>query len=191
MSFGGSGVIQLAYDYPAKVSAVVPVAGGLFLTGSRPAAAVNLCPKFATEPVALWAFNNLQDPWYAPAGVAGNGGTYPGNVVSTINTNCTGDPDTRFTEFNDNTTFPLQFLEHHISELILAAPYHDYGNCSGGLGFKFWNGTSCVVDSVPPVNRLTRHPLVTSDLQAASLALTGSTSTFTSIVDWMTFFSKP
>lgn len=191
MSFGGSGVLQLAYDYPAKVSAVVPVAGGLFFTGGRPATSGALCPRFATQLVALWAFNNLQDPWYSPGAVTGGGGTYPGTVVSTINANCTGQPDARFTQFNDNTTFPLQFLGHHISELILAGPYHDYGNCSGGFGFKYWNGSNCLLDSSPPTNRLARHPLVTSDLQTASTALTGSSATFTSIFDWMTHFSKP
>jgi poly(3-hydroxybutyrate) depolymerase len=200
MSFGASGALHLAYDYPAKISAIAPIAGGLFTTGTRPAASGNLCPKFATEPVAVWAFNNTLDGLFNSAGVTGGAtgsgsGTYPGTIISTVNGNCTGHPDARITEFTENSTFPTSFNTHHISEMVVNGPYFDYfdacGNSGGTWLWKYWTGATCTNDTVPPSNKVPLHPLVTTDLQAASTALTGSSSTFTTVFDWMTFFSKP
>lgn len=199
MSFGASGALHLAYDYPAKVSAVVSIAGGLFTTGSRPAGSGNLCPRFATEPVAVWAFNNTSDSLYNATGVTtgatGPIGTYPGTFISTINTNCSGHPDARFTEFTDNTTFPANRNTHHISEFVVNGPYFDYFDACGSSGgtwlWKYWTGSACANDTVPPSNKVPLHPLVSTHLQTASTALTGSSGTFTSIFDWMTHFSKP
>ncbi len=189
MSWGGSGALQLAYDYPEKISAVMPIAGGMYF---RAATSVALCPKFATtEKVAIWAVNNTFDPWYNSAAITGGGGAYPGDIVSTITGNCVGQPDARFTEMSDNTTFPMNYHAHNILEVVLASAYFDYGNCTGGNAFKSWNGVTCAADSSPPAFRVTRLPQITTALQAASLALTGSTATFATVVDWLLYFEKP
>ncbi len=189
MSWGGAGVLNFSYDYPEKVSAVAAVAGGLFY---RAADATSLCAKYATNKVALWGINNVQDPWYSPTAITGGGGAAPGDMVATITSNCTGYPDARYTEYNDNSTFPTNFHGHEIFEFTLGnSPFWDYGNCSGGNGWKSWNGTSCSADSTPPTYRMALHPVMAAALQTASTALTGSSTTFSSIVDWVMHFEKP
>lgn len=189
VSWGGSGVLNLSYDYPAKISAVAAVAGGLYY---RAVDSATLCGKYATNKVAFWAINNVQDPWYSPAAISGGGGTPPGDIVTTITSNCTGYPDARYTEYNDNTTFPVNFHAHEILEFTLGnSPFWDYANCTSGNGWKSWNGTTCVSDTTPPAYRVAMHPVMTTALQTASTALTGSSASFTSIVDWITHFEKP
>lgn len=189
MSWGGSGVLNLSYDYPTKISAVAAVAGGLYFRAVDP---TTLCGIYATNKVAFWAMNNVQDPWYSPASISGGGGTPPGDMVTTITSNCTGYPDARYTEYNDNTTFPVNAHAHEILEFTIGnSPFWDYGYCTGGNGWKSWNGTTCVSDTTPPAYRIPLHPVMTAALQTASTALTGSSASFTSIVDWLVHFEKP
>jgi pimeloyl-ACP methyl ester carboxylesterase len=189
MSWGGAGALDFAYDYPAKISAVAGVAGGIFY---RSVAAGTLCAKYATNKLALWGVNNTYDPWYSKAQVNSGGGAYVGDVVNTIAANCTGYPDARFTEYSDNTTFPVNFHAHEYFEFTLGnSPFYDYANCTGGNGFKSWNGTTCVADTNPTTFRVPMHPVMTAALAAASTALTGSATTFSSITDWLFYFEKP
>lgn len=179
MSWGGAGTWGYAYDLPTKVTAIVPMSGGLM---SRTLS--NLCTKFVPNNIAVWATVTVNDPYYSPAL---SGGTYAGVAVSTYN-GCVGHADARFTESPGNT-YPATVNSHYTVEFFLGIPFYYYS----GNGWYYNNGGTNTFDvalpSIPPASR--NVPLsaeMTTELAAAS---TYYGVTLNSVYDWMALQSKP
>jgi poly(3-hydroxybutyrate) depolymerase len=160
MSNGGILAWATAYDYPSKVASIVPVAAKY----SKSTTASNVCARFATQKVRVWAHHNVGDTIFAY--------TIDRNVVNTLKA-CAGAVDSRFTLY-DGTTYPATTASngHTTIEYVANAPWVDYSKN-------------------PAVLHSTLVPLApefVNDLDTAEGQLGASLN---SIYDWMLLWSKP
>ncbi|MBS1958453.1 MAG: hypothetical protein JST80_03185 [Bdellovibrionales bacterium] len=180
MSWGGSGAWAYGYDYPANVTAIVPVSGGLMYRANT-----NLCTKFVTNNVSLWSFLNSNDHFYNAAAIGGAG---TDNATATgIYQGCTGHKDARSTVMPGNI-YPATINDHFTLEYVLNIPFFYYSS-----GWYYNNAGSNTFDMALPGIPGTNHnvpfaPEVSADFATATTQLG---SPITSIYDWMALQSKP
>jgi pimeloyl-ACP methyl ester carboxylesterase len=114
MSNGGVLAWATAYDYPSKIASIIPIAA----KNPRSNTASNLCPRFATQKVRVWAHHNVGDSIYSY--------TLDKATVNTLKA-CAGAVDSRFTLY-DGTTYPATTAAngHTTIEYVANAPWVDY-----------------------------------------------------------------
>jgi pimeloyl-ACP methyl ester carboxylesterase len=114
MSNGGILAWATAYDYPAKVASIVPIAAKY----SKSTTTSNICARFATQKVRVWAHHNVTDSIYAY--------TIDQGIVNKLKT-CSGAVDSRYTLY-DGTTYPATTAanRHTTVEYVANAPWVDY-----------------------------------------------------------------